>query len=209
MAGCLWSCGWCVCVKELDQVEAWMGTGGLGAMWVDGGVERGCGWHKGWMKCMSGGRGVAAAAQGGAHTLRLPAFVLVDPLPYPACPSPQLAYEADDFSGADLSAVVSEAQLAVVHETLEAEGAAAGKPGAPPGAAEPPPPLHKHRHAGGAPTLQQRHLRAALDAARPSVPEPERLRLEAVYRKFQQSREPGGGQAAAVDKGKGKKVSWA
>ena len=51
---------------------------------------------------------------------------------------------------------------------------------------------------------------AALEAARPSVPEAERQRLEAIYARFRGDREgSGGGAAAAVDRGKGKLVTWA
>ena len=57
-------------------------------------------------------------------------------------------------------------------------------------------------------TIRAAHLAAALAGARPSVPEPERDRLEAIYAQFQAAREPGGG-ASAADKGKGKRVSWA
>lgn len=105
----------------------------------------------------------------------------------------QLARQAEFFSGADLSAVLSEAQLAAVHDTLDAQRSAGGGEGAGP--------------KGAPPTISRRHLEAALASARPSVPESERERLEGVYAKFQQSRE--GGLGAAVDKGKAKKVSWA
>ncbi len=120
---------------------------------------------------------------------------------------PQLGYNAEFYSGADLAALLAEAQLAAVHEALEqaeqgAAEAAAGS-GATAGAAK-----AAHPHAPHAPPLiQQRHLDAALQAARPSVPEAERERLEAIYSRFRQDREPGGSRSAA-DKGKGK-VTWA
>ena len=118
----------------------------------------------------------------------------------------EVGYAADHFSGADLGALLSEAQLAAVHEVLGdggssssgGTGAAAAAPTAAAAAAAP----HMHEP----PVVAQRHLDAALDTARPSVPADERARLEALYSRFQQSREPGGA-AAAVDKGK--MVSWA
>lgn len=130
-------------------------------------------------------------------------------LTHPPTPSPwlQLAYEAEFFTGADLSALLSEAQLTAVHETLDSEEASSGHLSA--AAASQQQPLHKHQHPGGVPVISKRHLETALAGARPSVPEDERDRLEGIYFKFQQSREPGGSGAAAVDKGKGKKVSWA
>lgn len=105
-------------------------------------------------------------------------------------PSSQLGYNAEFFSCADLAALLAEAQLAAVHEALEGEGAAPlASPAAPP-------------------VILRRHLEAALAEVRPSVAEAERERLEAVYARFRQDREPGGGGAAALDKGKGK-VTWA
>ena len=94
-----------------------------------------------------------------------------------------------------------------MHEALEqaehAAAAAAGAAGGGAAAAAKAP--HPHPHAP--PLIQQRHLDAALEAARPSVPEAERERLEAIYSRFRQDREPGGTRSAA-DKGKGK-VTWA
>lgn len=113
-------------------------------------------------------------------------------------PPPQLGYNAEFYSGADLAALLAEAQLAAVHEALEqAEQQAAG------GSAV----KVAHPHSHTPPLIQQRHLDAALDAARPSVPEAERERLEAIYARFRQDREPGGTRSAA-EKGKGK-VTWA
>ncbi|PRW56943.1 peroxisome biogenesis 1 isoform X1 [Chlorella sorokiniana] len=114
-----------------------------------------------------------------------------------------LGYNAEFYSGADLAALLAEAQLAAVHEALEqaehAAAAAAGAAGGGAAAAAKAP--HPHPHTP--PLIQQRHLDAALEAARPSVPEAERERLEAIYSRFRQDREPGGTRSAA-DKGKGK-----
>lgn len=85
-----------------------------------------------------------------------------------------------------------------MHEALdEAEQRAAGGSAA----------KAAHHHSHAPPLIQLRHLDAALDAARPSVPEAERERLEAIYARFRQDREPGGTRSAA-EKGKGK-VTWA
>lgn len=139
----------------------------------------------------------------------------------PCCPTAQVGYNAEFYSGADLAALLAEAQLAAVHEALEAEEAEQAAAGA---AA---PPAEQAGEAGGGsltrrphthpapgsraaprpPVIQPRHLEAALAAARPSVPEAERERLEAIYAQFRQDRQPG--QATAADKGKGKLVSWA
>ena len=169
----------------------------------------------------------------------------------------QLGYKADHFSGADLGALLAEAQLAAVHEVLEgsepgAEAAARAPAGGKPAAADEPvgggssgssgageagtaagpagreaaggsgssgdraaaaaqqAPAAQRPPAAPAPhqavVLQQRHLEAALETARPSVPEAERERLDAIYGRFRADRRPGG--AAAADKGKGK-VTWA
>lgn len=119
------------------------------------------------------------------------------------------AYDAEELSGADLSAVLAEAQLAAVHESLEqqeqqqAGGGLSGTSGSS-GTRGPPLPTQ------APPVVQRRHLAAALAAARPSLAPAERQRLETIYMRFQQGREPGvGAAAAAADKGKGKMVSWA
>lgn len=139
----------------------------------------------------------------------------------PLLPSVQVGYNAEFYSGADLAALLAEAQLAAVHEALEAEeaehaaasaaaAAADGEGEAGTAVAARRPHTHPKPHARTAPrppVIQARHLQAALAAARPSVPEAERERLEAVYARFRQDRQPG--QAAGVDKGKGKLVSWA
>jgi peroxin-1 len=86
-----------------------------------------------------------------------------------------VAGRSADLTGADLSAVLSEAQLAAVHGALDARG-----PGGAPGACSGTPPL-----------IGMAQLRAAVAAARPSLPLRERLRLGAIYQRFQQSKDPG------------------
>ena len=112
----------------------------------------------------------------------------------------RLAYDADDLSGADLAAALAEAQLAAVHEALGAGGDGDGAAPSPAGAT----PCH------GPPIVQERHLAAALAAARPSLAAPERARLEGIYRRFQAGREGAALEPtpSAADKGK-LKVTWA
>lgn len=139
--------------------------------------------------------------------------------PYSRPLLPQVGYNAEFYSGADLSALLAEAQLAAVHEALEEAEGAQGQQGSGSGTAGPAAgqPSHARAHAHGhvpplsPAVIQARHLEAALRAARPSVPEAERERLEAIYARFRQDREPGGAGsgASAMDKGKGKLVSWA
>jgi peroxin-1 len=85
-----------------------------------------------------------------------------------------VAGSTSDLTGADLSAVLSEAQLAAVHCALELQQAEAGS------------------SAGAAvPMISMDQLRAAVAAARPSLPAKERQRLAAIYQRFQQSKDPG------------------
>lgn len=150
---------------------------------------------------------LGTANQPSVQAAACPSLTQPDPsLPLPLTFS-QLGYNAEFYSGADLAALLAEAQLAAVHEALEAAEQGAATTG---GAAATGPAAAKaaHPHAPHTPPLiQQRHLDAALQAARPSVPEAERERLEAIYARFRQDREPGGARSAA-DKGKGK-VTWA
>ena len=87
-------------------------------------------------------------------------------------------------AGADLSALLSEAQLAAVHEVLDAQppaGAACGG----------------EHEAESAPVVTMAHLRAALAGARPSIGAQEAIRLEGTYARFRDSRDP----FAAASKG--------
>ena len=93
-------------------------------------------------------------------------------------------------AGADLSALLSEAQLAAVHEVLDAQQSDAPAAGQP--AAE------------TAPVVTMAHLRAALSCARPSISANEAVRLERTYTQFRDSRDP----FASPDKG-GKRATLA
>ncbi|KAL6779495.1 PEX1 [Auxenochlorella protothecoides x Auxenochlorella symbiontica] len=123
----------------------------------------------------------------------------------------RLGHDADHFTGADLAALLSEAQLAAAHEALErAEARAQAAGGVIEGNGE---------HGGDAPpaspdkalrpVIVQRHLEAALAAARPSVPQAERARLDAVYTRFQAGRTPGVGSDPISPRDKGKRVTLA
>jgi peroxin-1 len=102
-----------------------------------------------------------------------------------------IAAEVENFSGADLGAVLSDAQLAAAHEALDAGGAISA-------------------------VVAKRHIDKALRSARPSVSGTERDRLTAIYNKFENG---GGGGGSGFDElGSsvdayaayfGKKVSWA
>jgi SpoVK/Ycf46/Vps4 family AAA+-type ATPase len=116
----------------------------------------------------------------------------------------QAGYNAEYFSCADLAALLAEAQLAAVHELLHAEKAARQGEDESGTAATRTKAAAHHQPV----VIQRRHLEAALGSVRPSVPEAERDRLEAVYARFRQDREPAGASRAA-DKGKAKLVSWA
>jgi peroxin-1 len=116
---------------------------------------------------------------------------------------------AGGFTGADLAALLSEAQLLAVHEELDAReearkaaAAAAASGGGPP--PRPPP-------GGGPPPVAMRHVARALARARPSLPAAERARLEGIYARFMAGRNPelANRQAAADAKGKGKRATLA
>lgn len=63
--------------------------------------------------------------------------------------------------------------------------------------------------AQGVPALTVKHLAAAAAKARPSIPAPERERLEAIYSRFRGGRDPGFGGVSASAKGKGKLATLA
>jgi peroxin-1 len=92
----------------------------------------------------------------------------------------------EGFTGADLAAVLSEAQLLAVHEQIDAhpEGQPQEEGGSTATAA--------------ACVLTCQHVQRALSRARPSLPATEKQRLEAVYARFQQSRDPGLSNRPAV-----------
>lgn len=95
----------------------------------------------------------------------------------------------EGFTGADLAAVLSEAQLLAVHEQIDAQ--AEGQP-------------QEEVEGGGAAAaaaacvLTSQHVSRALSRARPSLPAAEKQRLDAVYARFQQSRDPGLSNRPAV-----------
>ena len=124
-----------------------------------------------------------------------------------------IAGKAIGLSGADLGALLSEAQLAAAHEVLaslqhEQEGGGKEEEG-------------KKRHAGAAVVVHQRHIEEALRTARPSVSSNERTRLEMIYEQFTEGGAAGGGgggedefdahteSVAAMAAHIGKKVTWA
>ena len=79
-------------------------------------------------------------------------------------------------AGADLSALLSEAQLVAVHEVLDAQ---------------PTVKAHGGEHSTeSAPLVTMAHLRAALSRARPSISAHEATRLERTYTQFRDSRDP-------------------
>jgi SpoVK/Ycf46/Vps4 family AAA+-type ATPase len=92
-----------------------------------------------------------------------------------------VAARTPGFSGADLAALLSEAQLAAVHEELDRREAEKeeGERSADHGGRRRPPP----RVTGA-------HLLAAAERARPSLPPAERARLAAVYARFASGRDP-------------------
>jgi SpoVK/Ycf46/Vps4 family AAA+-type ATPase len=94
---------------------------------------------------------------------------------------------SEGFSGADLGAVLAEAQLAAAHEALDAG---------------------ETRHAAAA-AVAERHLDEAVAAARPSVSAAERTRLDAIYDRFETGGERGFPDGSAAGANAGKKVSWA
>lgn len=64
---------------------------------------------------------------------------------------------------------------------------------------------HAMQGESATPTIMGRHIEEALKKARPSVPPAERRRLEAVYNKFSNNRDPSIG--SADHKGKGKQIA--
>jgi SpoVK/Ycf46/Vps4 family AAA+-type ATPase len=98
-----------------------------------------------------------------------------------------IAAAVENFSGADLGAVLSDAQLAAAHEALDAGGAVTA-------------------------LVAKRHIDKALSTARPSVSGTERERLTAIYNKFENGGGGGGFNQHTHDHADaytGKKVSWA
>lgn len=101
-----------------------------------------------------------------------------------------IARSTAGFTGADLAAILSEAQLLAVHDQIDSH------PDQQQEAQE------QGEAAAGAPVaacvLTAQHVQRALSRARPSLPATEKQRLEAVYARFQQSRDPGLSNRPAV-----------
>ncbi|KAF6257629.1 P-loop containing nucleoside triphosphate hydrolase protein [Scenedesmus sp. NREL 46B-D3] len=104
-----------------------------------------------------------------------------------------------NFTGADMAAVLSEAQLLAVHEQLDKaqaqqqqdqqeDGDTGGSTSS------------SSSSSSQAPVLRMEHLQRALARARPSLPATEQARLAAVYARFQQGRDPGLSNRQALDK---------
>lgn len=91
----------------------------------------------------------------------------------------------EGFTGADLAAVLSEAQLLAVHEQIDAQP-------------EGQPQEEEEKGSAAACVLTSQHVSRALSHARPSLPAAEKQRLDAVYARFQQSRDPGLSNRPAV-----------
>jgi peroxin-1 len=88
-----------------------------------------------------------------------------------------VAARTQGFTGADLAAILSEAQLLAVHEQLDKS--APGQQQQPDGGD------------GQALAVTAAHMMRALARARPSLPPQEAARLAAVYSRFQAGRDPG------------------
>jgi SpoVK/Ycf46/Vps4 family AAA+-type ATPase len=98
-----------------------------------------------------------------------------------------------NFTGADVAAVLSEAQLLAVHEQLDKaltqqqqDRNNAGTSTSTGNATSSSAGSHVH-----VPVMRMEHLQRALARARPSLPATEQRRLAAVYARFQQGRDPG------------------
>lgn len=96
-----------------------------------------------------------------------------------------------NFTGADLSAILSEGQLLAVHDQLD-EAVRQQKQqqdGQDGGSSSSAAAATTAQH--GVPVLNMHHLQRALARARPSLPPTEQRRLAAVYARFQHGRDPG------------------
>ena len=112
------------------------------------------------------------------------------PFLYPLCIHELDTHVLPSNAGADLSALLSEAQLAAVHEVLDNH--------------QPSTPVAGQHAAETAPVVTMAHLRAALAHARPSISRHEAVRLKRAYAQFRDSRDP----FASPDKG-GKRATLA
>ena len=103
-----------------------------------------------------------------------------------------VAAATQGFTGADLAAILSEAQLLAVHDAIDSSSAQMGQQQDAQQQAQ-----HGEQPAPACELLAQ-HIQRALSRARPSLPAAEKRRLEAVYARFQQSRDPGLSNRPAV-----------
>jgi len=76
-----------------------------------------------------------------------------------------LAKETEGFSGADLGALIADAQLIAAHQALEEAG----------------------QRANSILTITEDHITQSLSEARPSVSSQEKSRLESIYHRFRNS----------------------
>ena len=99
-------------------------------------------------------------------------------------------------AGADLGAVLSEAQLNAVHELLDRKKKATTSHTEDAVAAD-----ATHREEASVVTMA--HLRRAMQETRSSLPAGERRRLEAIYARFKQQRDPSVGNRIHHEEGRG------
>eukprot|EP00879_Flechtneria_rotunda_P024258 GHRR01025708.1.p1 GENE.GHRR01025708.1~~GHRR01025708.1.p1 ORF type:complete len:153 (+),score=81.73 GHRR01025708.1:594-1052(+) len=99
-----------------------------------------------------------------------------------------IACSTQSFTGADLAALLSEAQLLAVHEQLERQEQQQQQQELSPKEHDEQP---NNAAAIIAPVVNMQHLSCALSHARPSLPPAEQRRLAAIYSRFQQGRDPG------------------
>lgn len=88
-----------------------------------------------------------------------------------------IAQATEGFTGADLAALLGEAQLAAVHEQLDRGAGDRSGVGTP-----------SERCVHEPPKVSHRHLEAAVRTARPSVAPAERARLEFIYERFSEGK---------------------
>ncbi|XP_072966422.1 peroxisomal ATPase PEX1 isoform X1 [Typha angustifolia] len=79
----------------------------------------------------------------------------------------EIAFMTEGFSGADLQALLSDAQLAAVHEILDSG---------------------ENDKPGQTPVISKEHLKSVASKARPSVSEAEKMRLYEIYSQFSESK---------------------
>jgi peroxin-1 len=98
----------------------------------------------------------------------------------------EIAYKTEGFSGADLQALLSDAQLAAVHEILNS----------------------KEDQKGKMPVISDAILQSVASSTRPSVSETEKQRLYSIYSQFLDAKRSAASQTRDA-KGKGKRATLA